>query len=104
MDTPALQRCYRAVPLSHVRDLAPTKGVVALRCTKTGCIACADFMTDGREAYEERFRGEESHATIRAWNCDVPEMRTLARQAVVTSIPAYILVRANGDVSVRTVS
>ena len=101
----ALQRCYRAVPPAHLRDLAPARGVLALRCTRTGCIACADFETDGRIAYEERLRGAETRGvTIRRWNCDVPELRDLARAAGVTDLPAYVLVRPSGDVTVRAVT
>lgn len=100
----ALQRCFRAVPLTHVRDLAPKRGVLALRCSRTGCSACADFETDGRPAFEDRLRADEPHLTIRKWNCDVPEMRELALAAGVTDIPAYVLVRPNGEVTVRPVS
>lgn len=100
----ALQRCYRAVPLTHVRDMAPRRGVLALRCSRTGCIACADFETDGRPAFEDRLYADEAHLVIRKWNCNLPEMRELAFAAGVTDIPAYILVRSTGEVIVRPVS
>lgn len=101
----ALHRCYRAVPLNHVRDLAPKRGVLALRCVRTRCIACTDFETDGRIAFEERLQSEEaSHVTIRRWNCDSEEMRQLALAAGVTDIPAYILIYPLGDVKVHHVS
>lgn len=100
----AMQRCYRAVPLAHVRDLAPYRGALALRCTKSGCISCADFATDGRIAFEERLRADTPDlAAIRSWNCDVPELRALALDAGVSDLPAYILVRASGEVAVRHV-
>ena len=100
----ALQRCYRAVPLAHVRDLAPSRGVLALRCTKSGCISCADFATDGRIAFEERLRARHpDFVAIRPWNCDVTEMRDLALAAGVSQLPAYVLVRASGEVAVRHV-
>ena len=101
----ALHRCYRAVPLTHVRDLAPKRGVVALRCVRTGCTACADFETDGRIAFEERLKTEHaSHLNIRRWNCDDTEMRNLALAAGVTDIPAYLLISSSGEVEVRHVS
>lgn len=101
----ALQRCYRAVPLRHVRDLAPTRGVLALRCTRTGCTACADFETDGRLSFEERLKTEHpSHLNVRRWNCDDADMRTLALAAGVTDIPAYLLISPGGHVEVRHVS
>lgn len=101
----ALQRCYRAVPLTHVRELAPTRGVVALRCVRTGCTACADFETDGRLTFEERLKSEHSsHLNIRRWNCDNMEMRKLALDAGVTDIPAYLLISSTGNVEVRHVS
>lgn len=101
----ALQRCYRAVPLTNVRELAPTRGVVALRCVRTGCTTCADFETDGRLTFEERLRSEHSsHLNIRRWNCDDTDMRNLALAAGVTDIPAYLLISSTGDVEVRHVS
>ena len=101
----ALQRCYRAVPLTHVRDLAPARGVVALRCVRTGCTACADFETDGRLAFEERLTSEHSsHVNIRRWNCDDTDMRKLAVAAGATDIPVYLLISSKGDVEVRHVS
>lgn len=101
----ALHRCYRAVPLKHVRDLAPKRGVLALRCVRTGCTACADFETDGRASFEERLASEtSSHFNIRRWNCDSPEMRDLALTAGVTDIPAYILISSSGEVEVRHVT
>ena len=100
----ALDRCYRAVPLVHVRDLAPSQGVVALRCTRTGCVACADFEADGCVAFEDRLRTEHARVQIRKWNCDLPDLRTLALDAGVTDLPAYILVSHTGNVTVRPVS
>jgi len=100
-----LQRCYRAVPLKHVRDLAPKRGVLALRCVRTGCTACADFETDGRPVFEERLKSEHSsRLNIRRWNCDDAEMKDLALAAGVTDIPAYVLISSTGDVEVRHVS
>lgn len=101
----AIERCYRAVPIKHVRELASAHGVLALRCVRTGCSACADFETDGRLSFEERMRSEmQSRLTIRRWNCDGAEMRKLALAAGVTDIPAYILISSSGNVEVRHVS
>ena len=100
----ALERCVRAVPPNHMRDLAPKRGVVAFRCSRTGCTTCADFDTDGRVAFETRLRAEEPGVVIRAWNCDLPAMRELALAAGATDMPAYVLVRSTGDVTVRPVA
>jgi len=101
----ALQRCYRAVPVSDIRDLVPKHGVVALRCVRTGCTACADFETDGRLAFEERLASEHSsNFNIRRWNCDYEDMRNLALTAGVTDIPSYLLISSTGDVEIRNVS
>ena len=104
MDT-AIERCYRAVPPRALRDLAPSSGSLALRCYQTGCTNCADFDVDGRTTFEERLRREYGASTrIHPWNCAVPHLRDLAREAGVTELPAYVLVSASGDVTVRPVS
>ena len=99
-----MERCYRAVPLNHVRDLACKRSVLALRCSKTGCISCADFEVDGRSAFEERLRSEYDRIEIRRWNCDVSELRDLAISAGVTDIPAYIIITSSGHVTVKPVT
>ena len=100
----AVERCFRAVPLESLSALAPRAGIVALRCHLTGCMACADFDADGRAAFEDRLRNEhDGRVTVRSWSCDDAHQRDLARAAGVSSLPAYVLVSADGSVSVREV-
>ena len=97
----ALERCYRAVPPTSLREMAHPQHAVALRCTRGACSACADFAMDGQKAYELRMRRRHPNLVIRPWNCDVPAFRRLARSVGVTDLPAYVVLSPDGRTEVR---
>ena len=94
----ALDRCYRAVPLT-LDQLRPRRrgDVVALKCFLRDCVACRSFDADGRVAFERTLGVRR----IIPWSCDHPERRRLAVAAGVGALPAYILVPSHGPPTVR---
>lgn len=97
----ALTRCLEAVPPTSLDEMKHPSKTVALLCTLSGCASCEDFVADGQRAYEERMRGAHPDLVIRPWNCDIHQLRSLARSAGVTDLPAYVVLSPDGHISVQ---
>ena len=85
---PVQYRAAYAVVPSSLDELRPPRGVVALRCTLPGCVRCAAFEAEGRDAFEAGLR-----ATVLPWDCKHRARHALAEAAGVDQLPAYVLLR-----------
>ena len=74
----ALYRALHTVPPRTLNEIRPPAGAIVLRCTMAGCTRCAQFETEGRDAYESReFRG----LRVRHWDCTDETRRDLVMSA-----------------------
>lgn len=90
----ALERCFRAIPLTSFEDLRPTSGALALLCYKSDCVDCKAYSQDGRAAFEETLAVDR----VVPFNCDTSHHRDLAMGVGVNKLPAYVLVPHRGEV------
>ena len=88
----AFDRCYRAVPVT-LENLRPTRGTVAIKCFTTSCPNCRSFDLDldGRRSFEQTL----SATYVLPWNCDDPELGSMAVAVGVTDLPAYIVLSSD---------
>ena len=88
----ALYRALHTVPPRTLNEIRPPTGAIVLRCTMAGCTRCAQFETEGRDAYERReFRG----LRVRHWDCTDETRRDLVMSAGVDEVPAYVRLDAD---------
>ena len=93
----AMQRCYRAVPVRTLDEVvrmaqASEDGRVALRCTLADCAQCQAFRASGgRDAFEATL----GTRAIVDWPCDDDAPRTIAMNAGVGDLPAYLVVASD---------
>lgn len=95
----AKRRAIVSCPKS-LDELRPRRGErpVALACSMTGCSACAAFDAEGRDDYEARL--SVTHDII-PWKCDKGRRVTLAMDAGVDELPAYLLLSHDATRVVR---
>ena len=88
---------YRSTQVAPPKSLEMLRGpeTVALRCTLEGCSRCAGFkQTSEFEAFESKFEH------VIPWECDREEYKTLAVDAGVGNLPAYIVIPPTGPIHV----
>ena len=91
---------YRALacnPPGTLKELAPYRGTVALRCSQAGCARCATF-----ESERDAFEGSLQVDSIVPWDCSGPKRRKLAVDAGVAALPAYIILSNAAPPRIRT--
>lgn len=86
-------RAITTAPPSTLVELCPPRGItLALRCYVPGCTACADFETQGRQAFEST--AFPPGTRFLDWDCKRGRRRDLAMEAGVDELPSYVLLSA----------
>ena len=85
-------RSLLAAPPSDLESFRPRQGEVWLRCTHPQCTHCQDFEAEGRMA-----KFEADKLNIVKWDCSQQKERSIAKQAGVGDLPAYVRVPSGSD-------